>query len=347
MYASDLVKISLLLIVSGLLACCAANRGNVYPLPESYTRHARIFERCAALLEIDPDIVRLNVIGFSGSENLPIYALEIGSGEAPREVLLIGQHHGDEVLGIEIVLGWAGELARNAGKGGKLAAILEEWRFWIIPTINPEGHRVVSEGIYQNKRKNNRDTDGNGNLDYHSDGVDLNRNYPVFWDEDRDLPPSHQNFKGREPASEPEIRAVLALAQKQDFELAILYHSSPTGALAEKIFLPAIDGNNTKQRQRYESLIDLAGFYADNLKKDYTRGTYELSTIPGTRMGTARNYFFHIEEADAFLIETGGVNKDGISVVHPPAGKMESIVAKHVKALRKLFYDYLMATGTS
>jgi hypothetical protein len=341
MYAIDLLKIVLLLIISALLACCAGNRGNVFPLAEGYTLEGQVFARCRSLLELDPTLVRLNVIGFSGTENLPIYALDIGWEEAPREILIIGQHHGDEVLGVEIALGWAEELARGAGADGKIAAILDEYRFLIIPTINPEGYRVISEGLYQHKRKNNRDTDGNGRLDLHSDGVDLNRNYPVFWDEDRVLPPTHQNYKGDAPASEPEIRAVLSLAQKQDFELAIFYHSSPTGSLAEKIFLPAMDPKSAKQLKRYNSLIDFTRFYASNLKKDYTKGKYELSTIPGTRMGTARNYFFHIQETQAFLIETGGVNKDGISVIHPPARKKDSIVSKHVKALRKVFHATL------
>ncbi|MBW6514920.1 MAG: succinylglutamate desuccinylase/aspartoacylase family protein [Candidatus Syntrophosphaera sp.] len=330
-----------MLIFAALASACAVNRGNVFPLPRGYLLESEVFAAAKAIQDIDPGLVRLNIIGFSGTENLPLYALEIGRAEASRNVLIIGQHHGNEVLGVDLVMAWANELARKSASDKRIDAILDEFRFWIVPTINPEGYRVVSRGLFQNKRKNNRDTDGNGRLDVHTDGVDLNRNYPVFWDEDRVLPPSHHNYKGSAPASEPEVKAVIALAQKTRFELAIFYHSSPTGALAEKIFLPSLNPGNARQKARYDSLQAISQSYADDIKKDYLKGNYELGTMPGTRIGTARNYFFHIQETAAFLVEIGGVNKDGISVIHPPAKKKDQIMARHVKALRKLFYSGL------
>lgn len=328
----------LMLAVAG----CLATRGNVYPLSEGYLPAEGVFARCQRISALAPELVRLHIIGFSGTEHLPIYALEIGTPQAGRNVLLSGQHHGDEVLGVEIVLDWAEELAVRGSKDKHLSEILSQFRFWIVPSINPEGHRVVSSGLQQFKRKNNRETTGDGKLDLRADGVDLNRNYPVFWDEDLALPPTHQNFKGTAPASEPEVQAVVGLAQKHSFELAMFYHSSPTGELSEKIFLPALDSLNTRQKLRWQTTKSLADEYASNLKRDYQDGSYAVSPIPGTRVGNARNYFFHIREAYAFLIEVGGVTPDGISIVHPPAKMRDRIVARHLKALRKLFAYNLM-----
>ena len=340
-----MLKTTLLrLLVLPLLAAgtgCAGTLGNRYPLEAGYLLHSEIFSRLKALAETEPEITRLNIIGFSGTENLPIYALAIGQSSAQRNVLMIGQHHGDEVLGVELVLAWAGELAGKSHTDKRIGRILRDYRFWIVPTLNPEAYRVVTSGQFQYKRKNNRDTTGNGRLDLRTDGVDLNRNYPVFWDEDLAFPPTHQNYKGSAPASEPEVQAVLALAQKQDFDLAIFYHSSASGAYSEKIFLPALDNSKTRQQARYESTLAFAQSYAGLLKKDYGKGNYQVGTQPGSRVGNARNYFFHIRETAAFLVEIGGINRNGISVIHPPFKQREKIVARHLKALRKVFYDSL------
>jgi len=320
---------------------CAGPRGNVYPLSEGYLREADIFTRAKSLLETDPELARLNIIGFSGTENLPIYVLDIGHPQSPQNVLIVGQHHGDEVLGVEVSLAWADKLVRESRSDSQLSRLLGQFRFWIVPTLNPEAFRVVTGGLYQYKRKNNRDTDGNGRLDLRTDGVDLNRNYPVFWDEGPNLPPTDQNYKGSAPASEPEIQALISLAQKQHFEYAIFYHSSGSGAYSEKIFLPALDDGNSRQKARYDSLRVFASTLAGSLKKDYRNGHYEVGTEPGSRVGNARNYFFHIQESQALLVEIGGINSDGISVIHPAPARREKIVAKHLKALRKAFLSVI------
>ncbi len=305
-------------------------------------READVFTRAKALMESAPDLVKLKVIGFSGTENLPIYSLEIGRNKAQRDILLIGQHHGDEVLGVELALAWAEELVRKSSSDKQINAILKQYRFCIIPTINPEGYRIVTSGLLPNKRKNNRPIPGSTKPDLRTDGVDLNRNYPVFWDEDIVTPPTHQNYKGSAPASEPEVQAVLNLAQKHSFELAMFFHSSPTGDISEKIFLPALDSLNVNQKQRFQTTRAWAENYAGYLKRDYQSGNYTVSAYPGSRVGLARNYFFHIRETNAFLVEIGGVNRDGISVVHPSAKMRDKIVSKHLKALRKMFTDKLI-----
>lgn len=330
-----------LLLIALLASACAGTRGNVYPLDEAYLRSERMFARLQEIMDLNPALVRLNIIGFSSNENLPIYCLDIGRPHATSNVLLIGQHHGDEVLGLEVVLDWAEKLASKSREDKKTDAILDVYRFWIVPTLNPEGHRVVSAGLSSSKRKNNRDTNANGKLDLHEDGVDLNRNYPVFWEAFDSPPPHHQNYKGPEPASEKEILAIIQLAQKQSFDYAIFYHSSPSGALSEKIFLPALDRENARQVKAYEEVEDFARAYARLLPKDYLRGRYEVSPAPGTRMGTARNYFFHMHGTKAFLVEIGGVNTSGISIIHPGKAIRDKIVAKHLKALTKVFYAML------
>ncbi|MCB5245403.1 MAG: M14 family metallopeptidase [Candidatus Cloacimonadaceae bacterium] len=338
----DLLKYSIVILISILFCSAAEAQRNIYPLDKGYLVEKNLYPALLKIQVLNPELVKLHILGFSGTEELPIYGLEIGYPQATKNVLMIGQHHSDEVLGVEIVFAWAEKLAKEADSDKKIEAILQHYRFWIVPTINPEGYKVFTEGLYRYKRKNNRDTNQNNILELQWDGVDLNRNYPVFWDEDSLLPPTHRYYKGTAPASEPEVQTIVSLAQKHQFEIAIFYHSSYTGAFSERIFLPYLDENNEHQKPIYEETLHFAQRLAENLKKDYLPGKYEVSDGPVSRVGNARNYFFHIHRTRAILIEVGGMDKKGKSIIYPSARIKNKIVKKHIAALKKVFYETLI-----
>lgn len=129
--------------------------------------------------------------------------------------------------------------------------LLEHYQVWINSTLNPEGFRIVSSGILRNKRKNN-DTNNNHQLDLRTDGVDLNRNYPVFWELDTEMESNSPYCQGSEPSSESEIKAIITLAQQQNFALAIFLHSLFPALAAKNI--PACQGNGSELFQRISSL---------------------------------------------------------------------------------------------
>jgi len=318
------------------LASCASAKGNMYPLASKYLRQDNLLAELSRIANLNPALAQLRIIGFSGNEKLPIYALEIGSKKASRNLLIIGQHHGDEVLGVNISATFAEELVQEYAISEEYKQLLNTYRFWIIPSLNPEGFRLVSSGQFQFKRKNNSDTDGNKRLDLRTDGVDLNRNYPVFWDLDTDINVSSPFYKGREPVSENEIKAITALAQEKNFELAIFIHSSASGTFNEKIYLPA-RGNDSPL---YTQTKELAQTFASSLKKDYLKGTYTVHEGYVSEVGNARNFFYHRMGAMAFLVEIGGVNKNGKSIIHPDNKMLDKIVKKHVRSLGKLFIGY-------
>lgn len=334
-----MIPLIIVILTLGLLGSCAHNAGNYYPLDNGYTSFDALESRLARFVAHGPDLCELKIIGFSGTDQLPIHALRIGRKDAPRKVLVIGQHHGDEVLGIEVALGIAAQLEQPRDR--KFSAILEQFQIWIIPTLNPEGWKEVSQGSYQWKRKNNRDTNGNGKFDLREDGVDLNRNYPVFWAEDQLTASSHPYYKGLSAASEAEIQTIMNFAKTVRFELAIFYHSSASGAFSEKLYLPWYDKKDPDMKLRYQEAEELAELYAASVKKDYQRGTYDVQTGISSQMGNARNYFFHELSTPAFLIEIGGINSAGISVIHPPTPMMQAIRNKHVAAFNTLLYNIL------
>lgn len=182
----------LILLITG--SSCAYQAQNVFPLDSAYPRQANLAAELNRISSSAPSLVKHRIIGFSDTESLPIYAIEVGKGE--RNILIIGQHHGEEVLGVALSVYFAETLSQRYDKDKRIYEILNKYKLWIVPSINPEGWRIVSEGLINSKRKNNRDTDKNGRLDLRTDGVDLNRNYPVFWDKDGELNPLSTNYKG-------------------------------------------------------------------------------------------------------------------------------------------------------
>ena len=329
----NLFLLSLLVFIC--LASCAPAKGNMYPLSGRYIREDKLFEELSRLSQLQPAVAKLRIIGFSSQESIPIYALELSTNKEAKQVLIIGQHHGDEVLGVNVATAFAEKLLSAYATNPATRKMLHDYSFWIVPTLNPEGFRIVSSGIYQFKRKNNSDTNANKKLDLRTDGVDLNRNYPVFWDIDPETNLNSPNYKGAEPASESEIRSIITLAQQHNFKIAIFFHSSASGAYSEKLYLPA-RGNNSPL---YQETSALAEQYAGSVKCDYCSGTYTVHNGTSSEVGNARNFFFHRLGTKAFLVEIGGVNKKGQSVIHPSDKMLAKIVQKHVRALTQLFLE--------
>lgn len=324
---------ALFAILMLFLASCASMGYNQYPLSLAYPSYRDLPAELNLLLEKNPELIQHRIIGFSEEEGQPIYAIELGKGE--RKILLIGQHHGDEILGTALVMHLAQRLCKRKNEE-RVAKLLKEYQIWLVPSINPDGWQMVTDNITRVKRKNNRDTDKNGKLDIRTDGVDLNRNYPIFWDLDQETNIFSPYYKGSAPASEAEVQAVIALGRKIDFELAIFYHSSATGNLNERIFLPAV----RKKDERFERLENLADFYARNLPRDYFKGSYSLHRGATSRVGNARNFFYHGLEANAMLVEIGGINKEGRSIIHPPRKILRKILKRQEKAFI-LLLEYL------
>ncbi|MDP2309962.1 MAG: M14 family metallopeptidase [Pseudomonadota bacterium] len=145
-----------------------------------------VAERLAALVESGATLVQL---GESRARE-PILALRIGRGS--RALRLLGGHHGNEGSSVEMALAVAEALV-----GGR-AALPPDTELWVVPVVNPDGLRA----------------DTRANLS----GVDLNRNYGWEWSD-------AEGQNGAAPFSEPETRAIRALARARSFDAGLSLHS--------------------------------------------------------------------------------------------------------------------------
>ncbi|HVV50258.1 MAG TPA: M14 family zinc carboxypeptidase [Polyangia bacterium] len=140
------------------------------------------------------------------TEGRPLYGRRFGGAGAP--LLVFGGIHGDEPAGVDALLELCGRLGAGAPP------------LWLIPAANPDG-------LARRRKNSARD-------------VDLNRNFPA-----RSFATAHAPgyFPGPAPLSEPETRALAAIADREPLRGAVAVHApfacvnydGPAAAWAEAV----------------------------------------------------------------------------------------------------------------
>ncbi|UCE03825.1 MAG: hypothetical protein JSW67_06460 [Candidatus Latescibacterota bacterium] len=174
-----------------------------------------------------PSITRLEVIGQS-LEGRDIPALKISDDAsfddpAEADVLIVGNHHARELMSVEVPLHVARHLLEQYGRAPRTTQLVDEREIWIVPLLNADGHVYQEETQLQPGWRKNRRRLGDDVM-----GVDLNRNYSYLWgfDDTGSSPdPLSQTYRGSHAFSEPESDAIRRLSERQEFKLAISYHS--------------------------------------------------------------------------------------------------------------------------
>ena len=207
-----------------------------FRLDLSYKNGAMVGDLLYAWQRRHPNRMRVEQIGTT-LQKRPIYAVaignDIGASQARPTMLLNGGHHGDEPLSTEFVLDAIQTLLSSHDPGAR--RWLDEVVVWAVPMVNPDGNHAFFETSKRFGRKNGRDLDGDGTR-APSEGVDLNRNYPFRWGA---LGETGSRSDGRSPyyrgasaASEPETKAMVALAKRERFVAAVSYHTGAVALLA-------------------------------------------------------------------------------------------------------------------
>ena len=276
------------------------------------------------------DYFHLDTIGFSTQENIPILAVRISDNAHMKEdeprVLFIGQVHAEEILGVEIVMDLIDDLLFPDPSILSHMNILKQYLdIWLIPTANPEGLNVVHEELDFSYRKNKRDLSPEGPFpnnafDYDPsigndiDGVDLNRNFSFNWafgdtflePDNSDYASHYGYYKGEEPFSESEARAIRDLALENDFVFSIVWHSSRSGNLSEKVFT-SWKWEEVKESPDLGIMKSIADYFAGNISTEDGTSTY-LSVFSGSRNGKLHDWFYRETGCIQYLVECGTSN---------------------------------------
>jgi carboxypeptidase T len=205
-----------------------------------------------------PHLTQLKVIGYSleGREILAIKISDNAEMDELEPVMLVnGMHHAREVMTPEVTTDMVEYLLQNYGQVDKVTQWVNETEIWIVPMLNVDGNNKMWNGNSM-WRKNTR----NGH------GVDINRNYPHGWNSCNGSSSSRyaQDYRGTEPASEPETQAMMNFVASIKPVFNISYHS-----YSELVIYPF--GCRPKKTPTGEAVEEIGKQIASKL--DYRPGT--------------------------------------------------------------------------
>ncbi|MCK5804197.1 MAG: putative Ig domain-containing protein [Lentisphaeria bacterium] len=218
-----------------------------------FRTYAELTADIQALAIANPSLCALQSIGQS-VDGREIWALKIsanpGVEEDEPEILVVGTLHGDEELGMEVVLSFAEHLLASYGGVGaeadRVTGAVDGNEIWLVPQMNPDG--------LENDER------------YNANGLDLNRSYP-----DGVLTNIGNLFANGAPDTtgrEPEVAAMMTWSAQRSFTLAVTLH---TGALL--VCYPY--GNNASGTQAYTASPDDALF--QQLSTDFATAHGEMA----------------------------------------------------------------------
>jgi predicted deacylase len=187
----------------------------------------------------------------------PLTVFQFGRGA--REVMIAaGIHGGYEWNTIALADALIGLLRREPER------VPSDTTLFILRALNPDGE--ARSHSYAGRANEN--------------GVDLNRNWPVNWHPDwnRDSCWAYLPITGGpHPASEPEVRAVMAFVLDHDLEALISYHSAALG------IFPGGEPPDLASQRLAEAIAAVSGYRYPPLDYgcEYTGGFVDWATSLG------------------------------------------------------------------
>jgi g-D-glutamyl-meso-diaminopimelate peptidase len=181
--------------------------------------------------------IETSVIGHSVLGK-PLHALRIGEGSFRWH--FNGAVHANEWITSLLLLRFLKTYARAYKKeksiGGKNAVdLFRRTSLWIVPMVNPDGVALVQQGLPQEGADLESIMEWNrGTTLFHRwkaniRGVDLNDQFPAFWEAERDrrrVPgPGPRDYGGTSPLSEPEALALAEWTQHMEFDAVLSLHT--------------------------------------------------------------------------------------------------------------------------
>lgn len=239
---------------------------------QPYT-YARLEKELKALAAAYPDKIKLYAIGRS-VEGRTIFAARLGQGK--KNIFLDAAIHASEWLTTSLLMQMLEEYAHHAKYQEALgsfpvAELLNEVSIWFIPMVNPDGVTLVLEGPEAVKHgelvtkilaqsKHHDFSSWKANIR----GVDLNRQFPASWKRLINVAPhpAPSHYKGKEPLSEPEAKALYDFTLQQRPSLTLSFHQQ-----GEIIYWYNRQQGKQLQRDRQiaRQLGNLTGYRSDQL----------------------------------------------------------------------------------
>lgn len=177
---------------------------------------------CAELNRLNSRCGQLTTGSIGKSElGLPLYCARLGSGA--RRVLISAGHHGNEWLGVMVVMAFISQLCAGAVCGVASEIFFKNTTLYFVPLVNPDGTALAQGTLacgtaFENARLIAGDFPElpfPGGWKANALGVDLNLQYPAGWEQARKIKfsqgfdrPAPRDFVGNAPLEAAESRAL-------------------------------------------------------------------------------------------------------------------------------------------
>lgn len=279
----------------------------------------------------NPEICHLDTLGSSIQGRL-IMGIRIGDNpgveEDEPEVRIMGAHHGDEKISVELPLYMIDYLARNYGVDTLVTRLVNEREILVIPMVNPDG--VTN------------------NFRYNARNQDLNRDYLCPEGDDC---PANANYQ--RSFSEPETQAIREDALLNRYVLSLSLHSGATNINAVWNYDDGLHRNGEYHPTPDDNLImDLSYEYADRNRtpgfyvtngcdwysthgdaNDFSYGylsdidwTIEISQVKTPPQDEIESFWLANREAMLFIIDAADFGVRGIVIDSVTGESLEATV---------------------
>ncbi len=254
------------------------------PVPQidpEYHSYEEMTRELDSLFQANPEIAFMESLGVSTLDRRVIWGFKVSDNVETNEdepaVLFVSTHHGCEMIGMEYCLFLIDSLLTGYEIDPRVTQWVNETEIWFVPLFNPDGYWAVYTDLNHQWRKNANDTNGNG-IYYefadtfwtsNHDGVDLNRNYSFNWETGGSGDPQSSHFRGEAPFSEDENRSMQTLATRENFQMAITFHS-----WGEVVIYPWDSDWNNELSPDIEVISDIADSVANRTPAQDGTGTY-------------------------------------------------------------------------
>jgi hypothetical protein len=287
-----------------------------------YHRQWEILAKLEDWAERRPDLVELHDIGRGGEVlaqggHRRILAARFGlSGRERPRLLLFAGVHARELATSEVVLLFGDRLLEQVGKDPELTSLLHTREIWLIPCLNPDGREYCfSHDPWWRK---NRTLQDGGHV-----GVDLNRNFSYHWGANPPNGGSSGNprsgiFRGKQPFSEPETRALRDLVRSRQFSVSLALHGygemilQPFGYARQTPSHPGLYqrlGSLLKETTGYQSgpVPDILGYFSNGRHDDwlYADRSQGKGMVVAAELEIGRSFFPRMETVQALARSIG------------------------------------------
>lgn len=347
------------------------------PLPDCYHTLAETYAFYDSLKQVHDDaqlgIMRIDTIGYSrgdafGFGPYPILAVKLSDFvddfESEPVSLIIAHIHAEETSGNEACMAFLDTLINSRihyPAREPYRTLVNNTQMYFIPTMNPDGLEVISQGWDISYRKNGykppelngRDCNITPGWGGDSCGVDLNRNFEFNWIfgdtlwKREDIEP-FDYFRGPGPCSEPECQAVCSLALEIKPTVCIIYHQSRSGSFNESCIVPWrwTDENGLEKYCPDSAAVAIWNEGYRLSTEAYPLGGHYSADWAGARKGNVQDWMYWKIGTFAATTET---SPPGANNLHPPCeetshphyrGLVESIQPSLMWMLRRVInYD--------